>query len=166
MAEDEQVELVPTQVAEETPGEGEEEKDGAKGLQRLAMKGMRARLDRKLRKLLPNKRVSAGTVVYALAAIESILGQITVDLDKKRLSNSKIQKRGTRLDLARVLRSPKFATTFRNFTFTSDACLNLETQSLLTKADRLTREAKRGTVAAKRPRPAAVEADVPMVDEE
>jgi len=121
------------------------------------------RVDRALRKHFAGKRVSAGTSVYATAALETIFAEIVRAADEKRSAAKGKAKRIDRKMLISAVRSnPELARLFRNYAFAPESSIKIKRESLMTKADKEIAMKKRESEKAEKKEKAAV----PGVDEE
>jgi histone H3/H4 len=121
------------------------------------------RIDRALRKHFAGKRVSAGTSVYATAALEAIFAEVVRAADEKRISAKGKAKRIDRKMLISAVRSnPALARLFRNYAFAPESAIKIKREALLTKADKEVAMKKRESEKAEK----AEKQAVPGVDEE
>jgi histone H3/H4 len=120
------------------------------------------RIDRALRKHFAGKRVSAGTSVYATAALEAIFAEVVRAADEKRISAKGKAKRIDRKMLISAVRSnPALARLFRNYAFAPESAIKIKRDALLTKADKEVAMKKRDAEKAEK----AEKQAVPAVDE-
>jgi histone H3/H4 len=95
------------------------------------------RIDRALRKHFAGKRVSAGTSVYATAALEAIFAEVVRTADEKRMAAKGKAKRIDRKMLISAVRSnPALARLFRNYAFAPESAIKIKREALMTKADK------------------------------
>ena len=120
------------------------------------------RVDRALRKHFAGKRVSAGTSVYATAALEAIFAEVVRSADEKRISAKGKAKRIDRKMLISAVRSnPALARLFRNYAFAPESSIKIKRDALLTRADKEVAMKKRDAEKAEKTEKKAV----PAVDE-
>ena len=121
------------------------------------------RIDRALRKHFAGKRVSAGTSVYATAALEAIFEEVVRAADEKRSATKGKAKRIDRKMMISAVRSnPALARLFRNYAFAPESSIKIKRDALLTKADKEIMIKKRDAEKAEKKEKQAV----PGVDEE
>lgn len=128
----------------------------------VSMARMRPRIDRLVRRVFPVNRVSAKVATFIVSALETICDEIVVSADAERRATKKPPKRMNRLHLIAAIRKHKeVAKLFRPYQFTATSHLKLNSDLLLTKADRATVKANRLAAKAQR----AEKAALPSVDE-
>jgi histone H3/H4 len=121
------------------------------------------RIDRAIRKAFAGKRVSAGSAVYATAALEAIFAEVVRAAEEKRAGIRKGPKSIDRKILVAAVRTnPTLGKLFRSYTFAPDKSIRVKRDLLLTKADKEAAQKKRAEAKAKKDGKAAV----PAVDED
>jgi len=128
----------------------------------VSMARMRPRIDRLVRRGFPGNRVSAKVSGYIVTVLEGLCDEIVNSADAQRRETKKPVKRINRLHLIAGVRKNKcVGKLFRPYQFTATSHLKLNSDLLLTKADRATAKAKRLEAKAAR----AEKAALPSVDE-
>jgi len=121
------------------------------------------RIDRAIRKAFPSKRVSAGSAVYATAAIELILNEVVYSAENKRVGIKRGPKAIDRkILIAAVRTNPELGKLFRSYAFSAEKSIRVKNDALLTKSDKESAMAKRLAEKAQK----AEKAAVPAVDED
>lgn len=116
-----------------------------------------------MRKYFAGKRVSAGTSVYAAAALEAIFAEIVRSADEKRTSSKgRIKRIDRKMLIAAVRSNPGLARLFRNYAFAPESAIKIKREALMTKADKEVAMKKRESEKAEKKE----KASVPAVDEE
>ena len=121
------------------------------------------RIDRAMRKHFAGKRVSAGSSIYATAALEAIFFEIVRAADEKRtLAKGRIKRIDRKMLISAVRSNPGLARLFRNYAFAPESAIKIKKEALLTKADKEVAMKKRESEKKEKKEKAAV----PAVDEE
>lgn len=121
------------------------------------------RIDRLIRKAFLGKRVSAGTSVYATAALEHVFAEIVRAAEGKRSHMKRGPKAIDRRILVAAIRTdPSLSRLFRGYTFAPEKAIKIKKEVLLTKADKSAAMEKREANKSKKAELAAV----PAVDED
>ena len=121
------------------------------------------RIERSFRKYFAGKRVSAGTSVYATAALEAIFFEIVSAAEEKRISfKGKAKRIDRRMLISAVRTNINLARLFRNYAFAPESSIKIKKDALLTKTDKETNLKKRNEAKAEKIEKEAV----PQVDED
>ena len=109
-----------------------------------SMAKMRSRVERHMRSTLPHERMSAGTSVYMVAALESVMASVVSVAEAQRLAARKPKRSFGRLDLiAGVRKNKDLARAFRPYCFTPATNVRLDSDVLRTKHDKSVAQSKR-----------------------
>ena len=113
------------------------EEDEAPDAEEYAFFGMRARVERQVRKGFGDRRISQGVSVYLCGAFEHVIKEILANADTRRLAAKAPRRSIDRLMLVGAVRHDEdVGRLFRNYQFAPTGVIKAKPSDLLTRNDR------------------------------